>query len=164
AGQASIIWIIGEYAERIDNADEQLEHFLETFEEESAEVQLQLLTATVKLFLKQPEDTQQDMVQRVLQLATEESDDPDLRDRGFVYWRLLSTNPEAAKAVVLSEKPNIADDTFTLEPAVLDMLIGQISTLSSIYYKPPEAFVLKQAPISKGDADLDEDAEVRVRA
>lgn len=156
--KASIIWIIGEYAERIDNADEQLEHFLETFEEESAEVQLQLLTATVKLFLKQPEDTQ-DMVQRVLQLATEESDDPDLRDRGFVYWRLLSTNPEAAKAVVLSEKPNIADDTFTLEPAVLDMLIGQISTLSSIYYKPPEAFVLKQAPISKGGADLDEDAE-----
>ncbi|CAN0100635.1 unnamed protein product [Scytosiphon promiscuus] len=159
--KASIIWIIGEYAERIDNADEQLEHFLETFEEESAEVQLQLLTATVKLFLKQPEDTQ-DMVQRVLQLATEESDDPDLRDRGFVYWRLLSTNPEAAKAVVLSEKPNIADDTFTLEPAVLDMLIGQISTLSSIYYKPPEAFVMKQAPISRGDDlddDLDEDAE-----
>lgn len=67
------------------------------------------------------------MVQRALQLATEESDDPDLRDRGFVYWRLLSTNPEAAKAVVLSEKPNIADDTFTLEPSVLDMLIGQAS-------------------------------------
>ncbi|CAN0203439.1 unnamed protein product, partial [Ectocarpus sp. 4 AP-2014] len=157
--KASIIWIIGEYAERIDNADEQLEHFLETFEEESAEVQLQLLTATVKLFLKQPEDTQ-DMVQRVLQLATEESDDPDLRDRGFVYWRLLSTNPEAAKAVVLSEKPNIADDTFTLEPAVLDMLIGQISTLSSIYYKPPEAFVMKQAPISRvEDEDLDDDDE-----
>lgn len=66
------------------------------------------------------------MVQRVLQLATEESDDPDLRDRGFVYWRLLSSNPEAAKAVVLSEKPNIADDTFTLEPVVLDMLIGQV--------------------------------------
>lgn len=73
-----------------------------------------------------PEKSKQDMVQRVLQLATEESDDPDLRDRGFVYWRLLSTNPEAAKAVVLSEKPNIADDTFTLEPAVLDMLIGQV--------------------------------------
>ncbi|CAM9617009.1 unnamed protein product, partial [Choristocarpus tenellus] len=35
--KASIIWIIGEYAERIDNADEQLDHFLETFEEESAE-------------------------------------------------------------------------------------------------------------------------------
>ena len=32
--KASIIWIIGEYADRIDNADEQLDHFLETFEDE----------------------------------------------------------------------------------------------------------------------------------
>lgn len=42
--------------------------------------------------------------------------------------------------------------------------LSQISTLSSIYYKPPEAFVMKQAPISRGDDaddDLDEDAEVR---
>jgi hypothetical protein len=44
----------GEYAERIDNADELLESFLETFPEETAQVQLQLLTATVKLFLKKP--------------------------------------------------------------------------------------------------------------
>lgn len=44
----------GEYAERIDNADELLEAFLETFPEETAPVQLQLLTATVKLFLKKP--------------------------------------------------------------------------------------------------------------
>ena len=29
----------------------------------------------------------------------QESDDPDLRDRGFIYWRLLSTDPEAAKQV-----------------------------------------------------------------
>ena len=49
-----MIWIIGEYAERIDNADELLESFLETFPEEPALVQLQLLTATVKLFLKKP--------------------------------------------------------------------------------------------------------------
>ena len=79
--KASMVWIIGEYAERIDNADELLDSFLESFADESAVVQLQLLTATVKLFLKSPESTQ-DMVQRVLTLATEESDNPDLRDRG----------------------------------------------------------------------------------
>lgn len=33
----------------------------------------------------------------------------------------------------------------------------KISTLSSIYYKPPEAFVLKQAPISRGGANLDDE-------
>ena len=56
--KASMIWIIGEYAERIDNADELLESFLETFEEETPQVQLQMLTATVKLFLKRPAETQ----------------------------------------------------------------------------------------------------------
>lgn len=60
--KASMIWIIGEYAERIDNADELLESFLESFADEPPMVQLQLLTATVKLFLKRPADTQK-MVQ-----------------------------------------------------------------------------------------------------
>jgi len=132
--KASMIWIIGEYAEQIDNADELLDTFLDSFEEETSQVQLQLLTATVKLFLKQPADTQ-DMVLKVLNMATEDSDNPDLRDRGYVYWRLLSTNPEAAKAVVLADKPTIADDTFTLEPTLLDELIMQLSTLASIYHK-----------------------------
>lgn len=36
--KASMIWIIGEYAERIDNADELLEQFLETFPEETSQV------------------------------------------------------------------------------------------------------------------------------
>lgn len=62
--RASMIWIIGEYAERIDNADELLESFLEGFHDENTQVQLQLLTAIVKLFLKRPSDTQ-DLVQQV---------------------------------------------------------------------------------------------------
>lgn len=47
------------------------------------QVQLQLLTAVVKLFLKRPTDTQQ-LVQRILSLATVDSDNPDLRDRGYM--------------------------------------------------------------------------------
>lgn len=159
--KASMIWIIGEYAERIDNADELLDTFLETFEEEDPAVQLQLLTATVKCFLKNPEDTQ-DMVQRVLDLATEESDNPDLRDRGFIYWRLLSTDPEAAKMVVLGDKPVIEDDTFKLDPSLLNILIGQIATLSSVYHKPPEAFVVRRGAggaMEDDDEDEDEDEE-----
>ncbi|RZC31375.1 Beta-adaptin-like protein C isoform B [Glycine soja] len=92
--KASMIWIIGEYAERIDNADELLESFLESFPEEPAQVQLQLLTATVKLFLKKPTEGPQQMIQVVLNNATVETDNPDLRDRAYIYWRLLSTDPE----------------------------------------------------------------------
>ena len=69
--KASMIWILGEYCEQIENADELLQSFLEQFSEEEHAVQLQLLTATVKLFLKQPNVGQsQDMVQKTLDLAT----------------------------------------------------------------------------------------------
>ncbi|OVA05836.1 Clathrin/coatomer adaptor [Macleaya cordata] len=141
--KASMIWIIGEYAERIDNADELLESFLESFPEEPALVQLQLLTATVKLFLKKPTEGPQQMIQVVLNNATVETDNPDLRDRAYIYWRLLSTDPEAAKDVVLAEKPVISDDSNQLDSSLLDELLANIATLSSVYHKPPEAFVTR---------------------
>jgi len=160
--RASMIWIIGEYAERIDNADELLESFLENFNDENSQVQLQLLTAIVKLFLKRPSDTQE-LVQQVLSLATQESENPDLRDRGFIYWRLLSTDPAAAKDVVLAEKPLIAEETDLLEPTLLDELICHIASLASVYHKPPSAFVegkvgLKRMLPARG-ADGDSDGE-----
>ncbi|XP_013142094.1 PREDICTED: AP-1 complex subunit beta-1 [Papilio polytes] len=138
--RASMVWIVGEYAERIDNADELLDSFLEGFHDENAQVQLQLLTAVVKLFLKRPADTQE-LVQHVLSLATQDSDNPDLRDRGFIYWRLLSTDPAAAKEVVLADKPLISEETDLLEPTLLDELICHIASLASVYHKPPTAFV-----------------------
>mmetsp|Transcript_27871 Transcript_27871/g.63052 ORF Transcript_27871/g.63052 Transcript_27871/m.63052 type:complete len:959 (-) Transcript_27871:1-2877(-) len=138
--KASMVWIIGEYAERIDNAGELLDGFLESFSEETTPVQLQLLTATVKLFLKRPQIAQE-MVKRVLALVTHESDNPDVRDRGYMYWRLLSTNPEAAKAIVLADKPTIEDDTNLIEPALLEDLISNLSNLASVYHKRPTAFI-----------------------
>ncbi|KAK4486466.1 hypothetical protein RD792_009146 [Penstemon davidsonii] len=151
--KASMIWIIGEYAERIDNADELLESFLESFPEETPQVQLQLLTATVKLFLKKPTEGPQQMIQVVLNNATVETDNPDLRDRAYIYWRLLSTDPEAAKDVVLAEKPVISDDSNLLEPSLLDELLANIATLSSVYHKPPEAFVTRVKTIQRTEEE-----------
>uniref|UniRef100_A0A1I7XT09 AP complex subunit beta n=1 Tax=Heterorhabditis bacteriophora TaxID=37862 RepID=A0A1I7XT09_HETBA len=148
--RASMIWIIGEYAERIDNADELLESFVEGFHDENTQVQLQLLTAVVKLFLKRPADTQQ-LVQRVLSLATQDSDNPDLRDRGYIYWRLLSADPAAAKQVVLAEKPLISEETDLLEPSLLDQLVCYIGSLASVYHKPPTSFVdTARQPLKSG--------------
>ncbi|CAJ0917191.1 unnamed protein product [Ranitomeya imitator] len=209
--RAAMIWIVGEYAERIDNADELLESFLEGFHDESTQVQLTLLTAIVKLFLKKPSETQE-LVQQVLSLATQcqppssssihpwlsvspnegskkeilrsfshsilapepaactaedsrrrwrDSDNPDLRDRGYIYWRLLSTDPVTAKEVVLSEKPLISEETDLIEPTLLDELICHIGSLASVYHKPPNAFVegshgvhRKHLPIQHGSIDI----------
>jgi vesicle coat complex subunit len=97
--KSALIWIIGEYGHHIDNSASLLEYFLETFKEELPSVQLQLITATVKLFLKKPSNAQ-GMVQKVLERATQQNDNPDIRDRAFLYWRLLSSSPEEANVLL----------------------------------------------------------------
>jgi len=52
-----------------------------------------ILTASVKLYLKL-EDAAEDLVTQILKEATDESDNPDLRNRGYIYWRMLSEDPE----------------------------------------------------------------------
>lgn len=79
--KASLVWVLGEYAERIDHSDDILAEFMRNFHDEPAQVKTVLLTAVVKLFLKNPGPTQA-MVTQCLKLCTEEADDPDLRDRG----------------------------------------------------------------------------------
>lgn len=133
--KAAIVWIIGQYADRIDNADSLLQDYLATFHEEPTEVQLALLTATVKLFLQRPAKGSS-LVPQVLKWCTEEIDDPDLRDRGFMYWRLLSTDPEAAKKIVMGQKPPITADSEKLDPNTLEELCLCIGTLATIYLKP----------------------------
>lgn len=133
--KAAIIWIIGQYADRIENADDLLRDYLATFHEEPIEVRLALLTATVKLFIQRPTKGSS-LVPEVLKWCTEETDDPDLRDRGYMYWRLLSTDPEKAKHVVMGTKPPISAESEKLDPATLEELCLNIGTLATIYLKP----------------------------
>lgn len=159
--RGSLIWIVGEYAEKISNAGDILTGFVDGFMEEFTQVssrssrffplnlankglqtQLQILTAVVKFFLKKPDQPQaQQLVQKIFQAATAENDNPDVRDRAYVYWRLLSSNPQVAQNVVLSDKPPITSTIQSLPPALLDRLLTELSTLSSVYHKPPEAFI-----------------------
>jgi vesicle coat complex subunit len=94
--KAAVIWIVGEYAERIVNMVSILETFLDNFKDEQVEVQFQILTAIVKAFLKRPSSTQE-LIQKVLQLATTSTQSSDLRDRAYIYCRLLSSDPKTAK-------------------------------------------------------------------
>ncbi|KAF9526228.1 adaptin N terminal region-domain-containing protein [Crepidotus variabilis] len=140
--KASLIWIIGEYANTIDNAADLLGIFVDSFTEEAYPVQLQTLTAVVKLFLIKP-DSSQAIVQRILNTATKDCDSPDVRDRAYIYWRLLSMDPAAAKAVVLAHRPPISIPRTTVAPSLLEELLGEVGTLASVYHKPSETFIGK---------------------
>ena len=69
----------------------------------------------------------------------QETDNPDLRDRAYVYWRLLG-DPETARQVVLAQKPVIADTGGAWDPSLLGTLLHHLSSLASVYHKPPEVW------------------------
>nr|POE54561.1 ap-2 complex subunit beta [Quercus suber] len=133
--KAAMIWVIGQYADRIDNSESLLEDFLDSWTDETHEVQLALLTATVKLFIQRPTKAQ-DIAPKVLRWATEDTDNPDLRDRGYMYWRLLSSNPTAAKGIVMGEKPPITAESEKLDPVTLEEMCLVVGTLATVYLKP----------------------------
>lgn len=136
--KAAFIWILGEYAEKIEGVEDMLNFYNETLAEESIKVQLHILTAAVKMYLKKPDECE-DLVMEILRKSTEESDNPDLRDRGYIYWRMLSTEPAYTKFVVLSDKPEYqVDDNDGYDDAFLDNLIENIGCLSSVYHITPD--------------------------
>jgi AP-2 complex subunit beta-1 len=143
--KAAMVWVIGQYASRIENSDALLEDFLDSFAEEPVEVQLALLTATVKLFIQRPTKGQE-LVPKVLKWATEETDNPDLRDRAYMYWRLLSTDIEAAKKVVMGEKPPVTAESEKLDRQTLEEMCLNIGTLATIYLKPVQTVFRNARP------------------
>jgi len=63
---------------------------------------------------------------------------------------------------VLAEKPVITDDSNQLEPSLLDELLVNIATLSSVYHKPPDAFVTRThlSAQKTEDGDYPEGSEI----
>lgn len=104
--KASLIWLIGEHIKALNDPEDLLSFFQKDILEEQPNVQLQLITAVVKLFITFP-DRGQTLVQKILKDATQNCSNADVRDKAYIYWRLLSANPDAARKVILSEKPPI---------------------------------------------------------
>ncbi|KAH9989055.1 armadillo-type protein [Russula compacta] len=78
--KASMVWIIGQFANRIDNADELMDDLTYNFLEEPIEVQFALVTAAVKLFVyKSSSDSVKTLVHK------------DRMDRGALNQLLLHT-------------------------------------------------------------------------
>lgn len=129
--------------------------------EETTDVQLAILTTVVKFFLANPEEGQ-GMLKKVLSLAINEVENPDLNDRAYTYLRLLSDCANYAEEVILGNSgapPSVNVDLQILEPRLVDVLVPVIGTLAVIYGKFPQEFVpvsrnkqLQQSPQSpKGD-------------
>ncbi|AET40493.1 Apl2p Ecym_6097 [Eremothecium cymbalariae DBVPG len=136
SGKCNYIWMLGQY--RFPNAEEKLQQFIDTFAQQGHSTQLSILLTVVKLSRQLPDTT----LQHVLKLATTETQDIDIRDMAMLYWRCLSL-PNADKLVEDLSNAKLPPLTSTLDqfsPELLHSLLQELSTLSSIYYKPLSQF------------------------
>lgn len=51
-----------------------------------------------------------------------------------MYWRLLSTDPQGARDIVLADKPAISTETDRMDRGMLDQLLLHVGTLVSPPY------------------------------
>lgn len=228
----SLVWMVGEYADRIDNPLDTLHYITRTdssveeeydengnptgatkiicnsgsFLEESPEVQLCIINSLVKMYLyanstESPDLARtQSMLQNILELATEGEAttgvdktatneaaksgnnvviNPDVRDRAYYYWRLLSTtisNPppnatqqgaafDLCRYVVLQPKPKISSQSVSMggsglagNPA-LQALLPTLGSLSSVL-REPVSFNRKNITTNiLSDDDIDDEGD-----
>ena len=142
SARAAAIWILGEYCHIITDVDLVLDPFIDTFHDEQPSVQLQILTAFIKVFLYQPDKTH-DQLQFILNEATKGTVNPDVRNRAFIYWRLLSTSTDTAKMIVKFSKTAVHHSGVQYDDAVLSELIKNMGSVAGVLHIVPSDFVHK---------------------
>ncbi|PVV04470.1 hypothetical protein BB560_001037 [Smittium megazygosporum] len=119
-----------------------LAEFEPQFLNEEEKVQLALVHASVAFFLRNPEISQA-LVFRIIKKGAEECASMDVRDISYIYWRLLSGDPEIAKGIVLTFKPNISSALSSIPEPLYSDLLNNLGCVSSVLMLPPPKF-LKQ--------------------
>lgn len=168
AAKAAIVWMLGEFGQDIRRAPYVLEKLIDDFSEEtSPSVQLELLSASMKLFFKRPPEMQS-MLGRLLQASIDDSSHQDVRDRALLYYRFLERQPtELAAAIVAQFK---VDDSITIfaemiESDLQEKLFQEFNTLSVVYNEPSELFIsASHLPVANGVSDDEEDDQGNERA
>jgi len=182
--RAAIIWLVGEYNDKIrERAPDVLRCLAKSFLDESDIVKLQILTLGAKLVLaSEPEPPQPrvlEILRYVLQLAKYDVN-YDIRDRARLIRLLIFTEGDAstneirknAKSLFLSEKPVPAFESIT--DISSGFLLGTLSHVihdTAPGYRPLEDFpeeapdpTTRNPPVVSTDADKGEAGETKMGA
>lgn len=146
--KCNYIWILGQYPHKFPTLHEKIRCFLENFKDEELLTQTSYLVTVVRLH----SILEGSLLQTVFELATEQSNELDVREMAMIYWRCLSL-PESERLVTelcQSQLPNLDNALDTFTPEILEKLLKQLGTIGSIYFKPCERRGTRPRISSKG--------------
>jgi len=156
AGKCAVLWVLGEYGDRLIEAPYILESYIDGYDmEESSEVKLEMLVAAMKLFFKKAPEVQR-MLGRLLHSAINDITKVDVRDRAVLYYRLLKYDIAKAEEVVSCPKVSVNSFVDPGEEDLTDKIFDEFNTLSVIYKKPAELFITDD---KDDDQESDEEDE-----
>ena len=165
--KSAALYILGDFCTMIPKSTEMITYFVENFSnvEYSSKVKLQILNAGVKNFVNKPDESEE-IVKMCLQKGAEESENPDIRDRAYIYWRLLEVDPDIAKDMMVSEKPPFDfTDEDDLESDVVDDMICNMTNVSAVYLKKQQELITEEDlvndPAAKAEREEEEKEERR---
>jgi len=160
--KSAAFYIVGEFCTMIPDSTNIIKHFVDNFSNSDivSKIKLQILNATVKNFVNKP-DEGEEIVKLCLQKGAEESENPDVRDRAYIYWRLLETDPDVAKDMVVSEKPpfEFNDDNNLIDSDVVDDIIDNMTNVSAVYLKKGKELIPEEDMIIDATAPKVENEE-----
>ena len=156
-GLSALIFIIGEFGQKIENAPYILE-YLSKLEIHSSEFAYSLLLAGCKLFFKSPGEMQP-ILGRIYELILKNYKDVDLRDRVYYYYNLMKKDINLAEYIICGQ-PNVVDYYYSeFDDDYIDQIFTEFNSLSIIYRRPEEKFIkytsdeLNEDEEEKGDDD-----------
>ncbi|CAG8518232.1 1593_t:CDS:10 [Funneliformis mosseae] len=107
---------------------------------------LQLLDSTVTLFLRRPVECRV-MLSKLFKISMEQTENLDIRERALFLYRLLQNDIEKAKEIFkyqrYASKNNSKKDNINMKSKHLP----EFNTLSILYGKPSEQFIVELEPI-----------------
>ena len=168
----AILYIIGEYCKKIKKSTEYINIFFNDFSTVNEIVQVQILNAAVKNYLKKSKDKKaEELAINILQKCCEESVNADVRDRGYFYWRLLRTDPDLAKEMICCEK--ISFDSLEDQPMEQDLcedVLQNITNMSCIYHMKSSYIIKKEDLLledettitTNEESDKDKEKEIKI--
>jgi hypothetical protein len=147
-GLTAIIWILGEFGDKLDNASYLLENLLDQFigELQPSKIIYAILVAGTKLFFKRPGEMKL-ILGRIFDMILKNYHDVDLRDRTYYIYNLLLKDVELAEYIIcgnldVNSNSNTVDYIYSdYDDEYLDQIYSEFNTLSIVYRKPEEKFV-----------------------
>ncbi|KGG52323.1 subunit beta of AP-2 complex [Mitosporidium daphniae] len=161
----ALAWFFGEFCYLVVNIEHYYTLFLCQFLEETHQTQGYILDAFVKAsLLLGDEKTSSGYLKDLFEIVLNNVDVPSIRDRAFIYWRVLSLHPELAKETFLDSKQaldKMCNDLPTEHKAAQCKLIGSIASMLPEQDLKFSAFFARSA-VFAGHANRDSQSEFKI--